>query len=307
MALVKCPECQGNISDKARTCPHCGYPLTPEISRENVLNPTSLPTESAVRVLEICNSATSFCIGAVEVFARITQIAISTGAFYRQKEKFYVRLFTLADGFIDECSQRTAVLIREKSLIDEAKAMTIQALATECRTEAFSNLDIVLRQYGQLLKELRLETESLSETGAMLLGSIAGRLAGGNNFTSGIGALVGAASVSAQKKELSRIAQKAPIAFLNSYLQEMSKSLAVLLDFLCSKSVGASANVYGITELQKQIRARAEEILSDLSIKLLELENTPIDSAKILCPKCGKENRPMNLHCVHCYNQFPVL
>jgi len=25
MALVKCKECGGEISKKARTCPHCGY------------------------------------------------------------------------------------------------------------------------------------------------------------------------------------------------------------------------------------------------------------------------------------------
>lgn len=27
MALIKCPECRKEISDKARECPHCGYPL----------------------------------------------------------------------------------------------------------------------------------------------------------------------------------------------------------------------------------------------------------------------------------------
>ena len=27
MALVKCPECEGNISDRAVFCPHCGFPI----------------------------------------------------------------------------------------------------------------------------------------------------------------------------------------------------------------------------------------------------------------------------------------
>lgn len=27
MALIKCPECSGNVSDKAPTCPYCGYPM----------------------------------------------------------------------------------------------------------------------------------------------------------------------------------------------------------------------------------------------------------------------------------------
>lgn len=27
MALIKCSECQGDVSDKAYLCPHCGNPL----------------------------------------------------------------------------------------------------------------------------------------------------------------------------------------------------------------------------------------------------------------------------------------
>lgn len=29
MALIKCPECEREISDKATACPHCGYPISP--------------------------------------------------------------------------------------------------------------------------------------------------------------------------------------------------------------------------------------------------------------------------------------
>jgi ribosomal protein L7/L12 len=29
MALIKCPECSNEISDKAIACPKCGYPLQP--------------------------------------------------------------------------------------------------------------------------------------------------------------------------------------------------------------------------------------------------------------------------------------
>ncbi|MBB1125333.1 zinc ribbon domain-containing protein [Thiospirillum jenense] len=27
MALMKCPECGGQVSDQARNCPHCGFPI----------------------------------------------------------------------------------------------------------------------------------------------------------------------------------------------------------------------------------------------------------------------------------------
>ena len=36
MALIKCPECDLQVSDKAITCPHCGYPLDkPAVTRSS--------------------------------------------------------------------------------------------------------------------------------------------------------------------------------------------------------------------------------------------------------------------------------
>lgn len=34
MALITCPECHGQVSDKAAACPHCGYPLGVEFPQE---------------------------------------------------------------------------------------------------------------------------------------------------------------------------------------------------------------------------------------------------------------------------------
>ena len=36
MALMKCPECGLQVSDKALTCPHCGYPLGNAVKRKKV-------------------------------------------------------------------------------------------------------------------------------------------------------------------------------------------------------------------------------------------------------------------------------
>lgn len=33
--LIKCPECDNEISDKANYCPHCGYPLQQEDDEEH--------------------------------------------------------------------------------------------------------------------------------------------------------------------------------------------------------------------------------------------------------------------------------
>jgi len=36
MALIKCPECNRDVSDKADKCIHCGYPLTMKLYHENI-------------------------------------------------------------------------------------------------------------------------------------------------------------------------------------------------------------------------------------------------------------------------------
>lgn len=33
MALISCPECGKEISDKAVTCPHCGNPINPQVQQ----------------------------------------------------------------------------------------------------------------------------------------------------------------------------------------------------------------------------------------------------------------------------------
>ena len=35
MALINCPECKKEISDKAQTCPHCGFPVKNESDKED--------------------------------------------------------------------------------------------------------------------------------------------------------------------------------------------------------------------------------------------------------------------------------
>lgn len=36
MALIKCPECQGVVSDKASSCPHCGYKILSTDAAKNM-------------------------------------------------------------------------------------------------------------------------------------------------------------------------------------------------------------------------------------------------------------------------------
>lgn len=39
MALMKCPECGLQVSDKALSCPHCGYPLDSAVKKKKGRGP----------------------------------------------------------------------------------------------------------------------------------------------------------------------------------------------------------------------------------------------------------------------------
>lgn len=45
MALIKCPECNKEISDKAVNCPNCGYPICTE---SNKVVPSESETENVI-------------------------------------------------------------------------------------------------------------------------------------------------------------------------------------------------------------------------------------------------------------------
>ena len=34
--LITCPECELQVSDKALTCPHCGYPMQQTLKKQKV-------------------------------------------------------------------------------------------------------------------------------------------------------------------------------------------------------------------------------------------------------------------------------
>lgn len=50
MALIKCPECGNEVSDKAASCPKCGYPIQNIPGTHQILRPRltrRMPRKSA--------------------------------------------------------------------------------------------------------------------------------------------------------------------------------------------------------------------------------------------------------------------
>lgn len=56
MSMTKCPECNGDVSTRAETCPHCGYPLKPKqevVPEEYVLSKGSAKVSGFASFLRV--------------------------------------------------------------------------------------------------------------------------------------------------------------------------------------------------------------------------------------------------------------
>ena len=42
MALIQCPECGKEVSDKVKACPHCGYPMEETSQQSNTPQPVEV-------------------------------------------------------------------------------------------------------------------------------------------------------------------------------------------------------------------------------------------------------------------------
>lgn len=54
MALIKCPECGKEVSDKAKSCISCGYPLDNSVAKKKVVKKSVLIVLSVVVIIGLC-------------------------------------------------------------------------------------------------------------------------------------------------------------------------------------------------------------------------------------------------------------
>lgn len=103
MALINCPECRKEISDKVKSCPQCGYPLVDEVidSAHKDKTETFESNKSPKQVYKIIISIVSI----------ITILAIVTSVVY------YKKIVKPSKAF-DE-----AVILLEKGKYDEANEL----------------------------------------------------------------------------------------------------------------------------------------------------------------------------------------
>lgn len=94
MALVNCPECGNEISDKAQSCPKCGYPIACIIKKEvkiKTLDEFTIFSKSTWKCINLETKELVFTVnaGSVAVFSIDSPIKIkmeSTGGSYQSFE-----------------------------------------------------------------------------------------------------------------------------------------------------------------------------------------------------------------------------
>jgi len=73
MALIKCPECSKDVSDKAPTCPNCGAPIAAaSVDKKVGINVTTVQETSKRLKAQMLLASLSLAVGIVWPFSPLT-------------------------------------------------------------------------------------------------------------------------------------------------------------------------------------------------------------------------------------------
>ncbi len=75
MSLIICPECKGKVSDKANTCPHCGYPINKNVQKQ--YNIKFVKASSKVKAISKISQITNMSIECTKKLVDNNKIIIS--------------------------------------------------------------------------------------------------------------------------------------------------------------------------------------------------------------------------------------
>ena len=89
MSLIKCPECNADISDKAKSCPHCGFPIVKSTEKEYSLIFRPQPTESGL----------ANCLKVLSWLVWIAGLILSFAGAYDGDTFYFVGFFVDLIGF----------------------------------------------------------------------------------------------------------------------------------------------------------------------------------------------------------------
>jgi len=113
MALIKCPECGAEVSDKARACIHCGYPFDNTVSSDNSVQKSN----NKKVVIPCCKGANNELV-AIKIVRQITGMGLAEAKNLVESSNPVV---------VDKVDQYTAMQIAEQFISEGVNAQVIDS------------------------------------------------------------------------------------------------------------------------------------------------------------------------------------
>lgn len=144
MALIKCPECGKEVSDKAAACIYCGYPLSPEGTDPATAQLTAIPPESGktakqkskpiTKLVNRLNPGLRIAISALLIILSIVFLVQGKNTITSDRYEFYKEHYQdCIDGYDDAMSSANSsgAMFRStyKSIADDYQRMAKDDLA----------------------------------------------------------------------------------------------------------------------------------------------------------------------------------
>lgn len=150
MALINCPECGKEISDKVKACPNCGYPLENETPGDEA---EQKPQPVEVTAINLGDPKKKKTVLAVIIIAIVAIAAIVIGVLtYQAKQKAAA-----------EAAAEAAAIAAHNDYVDTITAAKIAMLSNGAKAEDLFNLihDV---WYNTIYEESSLKTDKYTKT-----------------------------------------------------------------------------------------------------------------------------------------------
>lgn len=121
MALIKCPECSREISDKVKSCPHCGFPL--DSSEEN----TQKVELSSVKLKIDKKRKKQIIIAAVSIILIfLVGISINNSLEAKEQERIQQEELSSKEAYIQNVNSLMSSMVSNASEAEELLNLTLK-------------------------------------------------------------------------------------------------------------------------------------------------------------------------------------
>lgn len=160
MALIKCPECGKEISDKVKACPHCGFPLVEE-SAQMLPNLTN-PQEVEVTGVKIKNLNTKRFLIIGFAFVAFLILAIVGYKLYSEQKakKDYETAFNI---YVDNITTAQNLMLTAGTTSEEIANLTMKVWSNAIYKESDSETDKYTRPNGIFVSDFNIVLAILFE------------------------------------------------------------------------------------------------------------------------------------------------